>query len=106
MRVSANKIPGREGLECWESCPYPILLRLRLTTAGLFAEVWDSNDGTPRGTAAGQDDESGRGLLLVGLCADEWGHYRSQTGGKVVFGRWILPSSWHRPAVRVPLASA
>ncbi|WP_030906084.1 ATP-binding protein [Streptosporangium amethystogenes] len=79
--------------------PYPILLRLRLTTAGLFAEVWDSNDGTPRVTAAGQDDESGRGLLLVGLCADEWGHYRSPTGGKVVFGRWILPPSWRRPAV-------
>ncbi|MGJ6967447.1 ATP-binding protein [Streptosporangium sp. G11] len=78
--------------------PYPILLRLRLTTEGLFAEVWDSCEGSPEVAEAGEDDESGRGLRLVGLCTDEWGHYRSPNGGKVVFGRWALPPAWHGPA--------
>jgi len=78
--------------------PYPILLRLRLTIGGLLAEVWDSCDGSPEVTEAGEDDESGRGLLLVGMCADEWGHYPSPGGGKVVFARWALPAAWHIPA--------
>ncbi|MEU4539591.1 ATP-binding protein [Streptosporangium sp. NPDC023825] len=82
--------------------PDPILLRLRLTTAGLFAEVWDGCDGSPEVTDAGEDDESGRGLRLVGMCTDEWGHYRSPGGGKVVFGRWALPSAWHIPDVLPP----
>ncbi|WP_329425334.1 ATP-binding protein [Streptosporangium sp. NBC_01495] len=82
--------------------PYPILLRLRLTTGGLFAEVWDSCDGSPEIAEAGEDDESGRGLRLVGMCTDEWGHYPSPDGGKVVFGRWALPSAWHTPAVAPP----
>ncbi|MER5625261.1 ATP-binding protein [Streptosporangium sp. NPDC002544] len=75
--------------------PYPIVLRLRLTTVGLFAEVWDSSDGEPQITEAGEDDESGRGLQLVGVCTDEWGHYRSPARGKVVFGRWALPFARH-----------
>lgn len=79
------------------SDPYPILLRLRLTVVGLFAEVWDGCDGSPQVTDAGDDDESGRGLLLVGACTDEWGHYRSPAGGKVVFGRWVLPPTWQSP---------
>ncbi|WP_436764164.1 ATP-binding protein [Streptosporangium sp. V21-05] len=77
--------------------PYPILLRLRLADASLFAEVWDGCDGTPEVTEAEEDDESGRGLRLVGMCTDEWGHHRSPDGGKVVFGRWALPSAWHLP---------
>ncbi|MFF5115005.1 ATP-binding protein [Streptosporangium sp. NPDC000509] len=77
--------------------PYPILLRLHLTTEGLRVEVWDSSDDSPELTEAGEDDESGRGLLLVGMCADEWGHHPSPGGGKVVFARWDLP-----PARRIP----
>ncbi|MFF3445296.1 ATP-binding protein [Streptosporangium sp. NPDC002721] len=84
--------PGHAGARA--AGPYPILLRLRLTTGGLFAEVWDGCDGTPEVVEAGEDDESGRGLWLVGMCTDEWGHYLSPDGGKVVFGRWALPSAW------------
>jgi len=77
---------------------YPILLRLHLTTEGLLVEVWDSSDASPKITEAGEDDESGRGLLLVGMCADEWGHHPSPGGGKVVFARWALPSARRAPA--------
>ncbi|MEU8383995.1 ATP-binding protein [Streptosporangium sp. NPDC048865] len=82
--------------------PSPILLRLRLTLAGLFVEVWDGCDGSPEVVDAGEDGESGRGLRLVGMCTDEWGHYRSPGGGKVVFGRWALPSSWRAPDAPSP----
>ncbi|MEU4829309.1 ATP-binding protein [Streptosporangium sp. NPDC023615] len=77
---------------------YPIVLRLRVTAEGLFAEVWDGCGGTPEPADPGEDDENGRGLRLVGMCTDEWGHYPAPGGGKVVFGRWRLPVSWRCPA--------
>ncbi|MFI6508103.1 ATP-binding protein [Streptosporangium sp. NPDC050855] len=73
---------------------YSILLRLRLTATDLFAEVWDDCGGTPEPADAGEDDESGRGLYLVGMCSDEWGHLPAPGGGKVVFARWGLPAGW------------
>lgn len=78
---------------------YPIVLRLRVTAEGLFAEVWDGCGGTPEPADPGEDDENGRGLRLVGMCTDEWGHYPAPGGGKVVFGRWRLPVTWRCPAL-------
>lgn len=55
----------------------PASLRLRWSAGTLRLGVWDT-DATPPdagGRVAGCDEESGRGLLLVKVCADKWGWY-------------------------------
>ncbi|WP_167163197.1 ATP-binding protein [Streptomyces sp. MBT27] len=47
--------------------------RLTLTEGGLLIEVADSSPGMARVVHAGPDAESGRGLLLVEVVADDWG---------------------------------
>ncbi|MCH0538501.1 ATP-binding protein [Streptomyces sp. MUM 203J] len=66
----------------------PYTLTLRSTGTGrLRLGVRDSNPRIPapfRGTGvtpAGDQDEQGRGLLLVELCADDFGAYPLDTGG-------------------------
>lgn len=65
-----------------------VILRLRLTSTDLYAEVWDASNEPPvlaRPTALA---ESGRGLVLVDEFGDEWGYYPSQLGGKVTWTRF------------------
>jgi hypothetical protein len=55
----------------------PASLRLRWRSGTLRIGVWDT-DPTPPGVedrGAKPDEESGRGLLLVRVCADEWGWF-------------------------------
>jgi anti-sigma regulatory factor (Ser/Thr protein kinase) len=65
-------------------------LRLRSRSPGrVRVGVWDTNPVIPSPFAGkeadppGGDAESGRGLFLVGLCADSWGAYLL---GDSVFG--------------------
>ncbi|MGC5012421.1 ATP-binding protein [Streptosporangium sp. DT93] len=95
--MTTNAITVTRATRAAEACP--IVLRLRVTAEGLFAEVWDGCGGTPEPADPGEDDESGRGLRLVGMCTDEWGHYPAPGGGKVVFGRWSLPVTWRCPVL-------
>lgn len=62
-----------------------VRLRLRLTTSGLYAEVWDSADKSPVPRQASIFDEGGRGLALVAALCDDWGFYSSRIGGKVTW---------------------
>jgi hypothetical protein len=48
-------------------------------------EVWDAADEEPVLRQAGQDDESGRGLMLVDALAERWGTNAVVGGGKVVW---------------------
>ncbi|WP_344242438.1 ATP-binding protein [Actinocorallia libanotica] len=56
----------------------------RCGAATVRVEVHDRAPGRPEAVAAEDDEESGRGLLLVGALAVEWG-WRPASDGKVVY---------------------
>ncbi|BCL28186.1 ATP-binding protein [Streptomyces aurantiacus] len=78
-----------------------VAVRLVRTDGRLRLSVWDSSPYPPPrwpGPATGPepDAESGRGLWLTQVCADEWGHYllvngRRNGGGKEVWAEWRAP---------------
>ena len=48
--------------------------------------VWDATVAAPVPRAAGDDDESGRGLVIVAGFSAQWGfHHLAQLGGKVTW---------------------
>ena len=67
-----------------------ISLRLVLE-GGLFCEVLDDSAALPRLRHAAEDDERGRGLLVVSQMAQRWGTRRTGTG-KVVWCELAVPS--------------
>ncbi len=69
-------------------------LRLVLE-GGLFVEVLDDSAALPRLRHAADDDERGRGLLVVSQIAQRWGARRTSSG-KVVWCELALPA---RPAL-------
>jgi anti-sigma regulatory factor (Ser/Thr protein kinase) len=64
-----------------------VAMRLRLTPASLFVEVWDRVPDPPVLTSADALDIGGRGLALVTALAKTWDHYPCDEGtaGKVVW---------------------
>jgi hypothetical protein len=75
----------------------PVAVRLLCAGGRLRIGVRDSSPEPPRASPAGLDAESGRGLWLVGACADDWGHDGAVTGGlpgvdgKEVWAEWRAP---------------
>lgn len=66
-------------------------LRLSAGRQAALVEVWDENLTLPAPSQPGLDDESGRGLMLVGALAGRWGWDLAATGrGKIV---WALVGS-------------
>ncbi|MCX4663396.1 ATP-binding protein [Streptomyces uncialis] len=70
------------------------LFEVRLTVDGprCLVEVSDASRTPPRPTKAGEDDEGGRGLLLVDSLSEETGHHYRYPLGKTVWARLILGS--------------
>ncbi|MGP3947234.1 ATP-binding protein [Streptomyces sp. 7N604] len=66
------------------------LLVLRMADSRLRIEVHDSGDGRPVARRPVADDETGRGLLLVGELSDDWGVERSEPVGKVVWAEFSV----------------
>ena len=64
-----------------------VLVVLRKSYRRLRIEVHDSSPVLPVAAVAGEDWESGRGLLMVGELADSWGSVRTAKG-KCVFARF------------------
>ncbi|MFF2198887.1 ATP-binding protein [Streptomyces sp. NPDC058145] len=66
------------------------LLRLRYDGAVVRAEVHDSGAGVPRVAeeAGGDEEEGGRGLLLVSVLADKWG-VGTRAPGKLVWCEFV-----------------
>jgi anti-sigma regulatory factor (Ser/Thr protein kinase) len=63
-------------------------LRLSSDRMRVLVEVWDANPYAPSPIAAGLDEESGRGLMLVEALSTMWSWYATrELGGKVVWAR-------------------
>jgi hypothetical protein len=76
----------------------PVAVRLVHASGRLRLGVWDSSSQPPReGPVRPEfDAESGRGLWLMGACADDWGHEPVRDawrggGGKEVWAEWWAP---------------
>jgi anti-sigma regulatory factor (Ser/Thr protein kinase) len=69
-----------------------IRLWLGLDLDSVLIRVWDASSQMPTRQDAGPDDDSGRGLMLVGSLAKEWGAYREEAG-KVVWALITLADS-------------
>ena len=67
---------------------FPVRLRLLSDRTQVLILVSDANPRPPIRADAGEDDESGRGLVLVETFSERWGwHATPETAGKVV---WCL----------------
>jgi anti-sigma regulatory factor (Ser/Thr protein kinase) len=67
-----------------------IRVELRLHTATLVVGVWDVSSQTPVIQPQHQDDEGGRGLLIVHAESERWGTCFFKSGGKVVWAEIAL----------------
>jgi anti-sigma regulatory factor (Ser/Thr protein kinase) len=68
----------------------PIYLGLSVLAEILLIEVWDASTELPQRRAAFEDDESGRGLLLVQTLTKDWGCDVVASGGKIVWCKCLI----------------
>ncbi|WP_405140938.1 ATP-binding protein [Sphaerisporangium sp. NBC_01403] len=70
-------------------------LRLGSDGSSVYGEVFDAGDGLPCEAPGDLDATDGRGLLIVGTLADEWGVVPAAGGGKTV---WFVAGLGGEPA--------
>jgi anti-sigma regulatory factor (Ser/Thr protein kinase) len=63
----------------------PVRLWLLADRTQLLILVWDASPLPPVPVSTRDDEENGRGLLLVDTLSARWGHFVHHSGGKVVF---------------------
>lgn len=68
----------------------PVYFSLSALADALLIEVWDASSVPPLRRVASDDDESGRGLMLVQTLSKEWGCEVLQTGGKIVWCKCLI----------------
>ncbi|GAA0956225.1 ATP-binding protein [Actinocorallia libanotica] len=68
-------------------------VHLARTFSHLFVKVGDASPDPPKPRDATEQDENGRGLVLVEALADHWGWHLDGPEGKVVYAAWILPGT-------------
>jgi anti-sigma regulatory factor (Ser/Thr protein kinase) len=75
------------------------LFEVRLTADGphCLVEVSDASRTPPHPVEAGEDDEGGRGLLLVAALAEKTGHHDRHPIGKTVWARLVLDTPQGTP---------
>ena len=66
-------------------------VHLALTGAGLTVQVQDDNDEPPQPRDAAQDEEGGRGLLIIDTLSSAWGSRPLPAGGKTVWAHLPCP---------------
>lgn len=79
-----------------------IMLGIRRLAGGLRVDVYDTSVSFPVVTVAAGDAEAGRGLMLVGALAAEWGFYRTP-GGKAVYFALLFSRDHPATATRSPM---
>lgn len=68
------------------SAPPPVLLWLIGGPSALAVLAWDASTDPPVPRAACDDDESGRGLAIVGALSADWGfYYPAESSGKITW---------------------
>jgi anti-sigma regulatory factor (Ser/Thr protein kinase) len=68
----------------------PIYLGLSVLVETLLIEVWDVSTTPPLRRVASDDDETGRGLLLMEMLSKEWDFEVLETGGKIVWCKCLI----------------
>jgi anti-sigma regulatory factor (Ser/Thr protein kinase) len=68
----------------------PVYLCLSMLADVLLIEVWDVSSRVPLKRQAADDDETGRGLMLVKALSKEWGCRMLATGGKIVWCECLI----------------
>jgi anti-sigma regulatory factor (Ser/Thr protein kinase) len=68
----------------------PIYLCLSVRSETLLIEVWDTSSRPPLRRTATNEDEDGRGLLLVQALSKEWGCEVLEAGGKIVWCECLI----------------
>jgi anti-sigma regulatory factor (Ser/Thr protein kinase) len=68
----------------------PIYLGLSVLVETLLIEVWDVSTTPPLRRVASDDDETGRGLLLMEMLSKEWDFEVLATGGKIVWCKCLI----------------
>jgi anti-sigma regulatory factor (Ser/Thr protein kinase) len=71
----------------------PVRLSLRHSQGLLRCEVTDMQESMPEIRSPAEDDQTGRGLCLMDMMADEWGAYRTAVRGKCVWFELGTPMS-------------
>ena len=85
MRSKLPTIRAGRWVECSRS-----ISASRQRAETLLIEVWDTSEAPPRRRAASDEDENGRGLLLVQALSKEWGSDVLDTGGKIVWCECLI----------------
>jgi putative ATP-grasp target RiPP len=86
--VLSELVTNAVAASCPLKCIPPVRVWLRADSARVLVSVWDCNPQSPVRIDPSQDDESGRGLLLVEVTSSRWGTRATpQSGGKTV---WAL----------------
>lgn len=67
-----------------------ILVRVTVVGDVLRVEVHDAGNGVPRLCTVTEDDDHGRGLLLLDELADDWGVSHRQGPGKAVWAEFTF----------------
>jgi adenylate kinase len=83
--LTTNAVQASRAL--WQPLPSPIHLWLWANRLGVVITVWDANPKPPVLREVGEDDEHGRGLMIVSaLSGQQWGWYQHpELGGKCVW---------------------
>jgi anti-sigma regulatory factor (Ser/Thr protein kinase) len=68
----------------------PIYVCLSVRSRALRIEVWDTSSRPPLRRRAAEEDEGGRGLLLVQALSKEWGCDVLEAGGKIVWCECLI----------------
>jgi anti-sigma regulatory factor (Ser/Thr protein kinase) len=84
---ASQELQGSHWQGRWTPGTPPVRLWLQFDRARVLVQVWDGNDRMPHKEVPGQDEENGRGLLIVEALCGKSGAYRlEEAGGKVVWG--------------------
>ncbi len=84
----------------------PVRLWMLANRARVLILVWDSSPQPPVRMSTSQDDENGRGLLLVETLSTQWDWYfpPQQSGGKVVWALLQLGTDYGKSRARHELS--
>jgi hypothetical protein len=89
--IVANAVQATQDAH-WPTSRPPVRMWLRAASGLLFVLVWDACTSEPTPASPDADDETGRGLLLIGACS-RWGFYHppGDAAGKVIWAQLPKP---------------